>query len=67
LLVGQVAQSPDRRLRARLAADYERLKFLRVLRSHDGELIEDQGTLLAGPKMQQSDEKADAQTEATDG
>ena len=67
LLVGQVAQSPDRRLRARLAADYERLKFLRVLRSHDGELIEDQGTLLAGPKMQQGDEKADAQTEATDG
>lgn len=67
LLVGQVAQSPDRRLRARLAADYERLKFLRVLRSHDGELIEDQGTLLAGPQMQQSDEKADAQTEATDG
>jgi len=67
LLVGQVAQSPDRRLRARLAADYERLKFLRVLRSHDGELIEDQGTLLAGPKMQQSDEKADAQTGATDG
>ena len=67
LLVGQVAKSPDRRLRARLAADYERLKFLRVLRSHDGELIEDQGTLLAGPKMQQSDEKADAQTGATDG
>lgn len=67
LLVGQVAQSPDRRLRARLAADYERLKFLRVLRSHDGELIEDQGTLLAGPQMQQSDEKADAQTGATDG
>lgn len=67
LLVGQVAQSPDRRLRARLAADYERLKFLRVLRSHDGELIKDQGTLLAGPQMQQSDEKADAQTEATDG
>lgn len=67
LLVGQVAQSPDRRLRARLAADYERLKFLRVLRSHDGELIEDQGILLAGPKMQQSDEKADAQTGATDG
>ena len=67
LLVGQVAQSPDRRLRARLAADYDRLKFLRVLRSHDGELIKDQGTLLAGPQMQQSDEKADAQTEATDG
>ncbi|MBO9466249.1 rod shape-determining protein MreC [Tropicibacter sp. R15_0] len=34
LLVGQVAQDPGGRLRARLAADYERLEFLRVLRDH---------------------------------
>jgi hypothetical protein len=34
LLVGQVALGTDRRLRVRLAADYERLEFLRVLRSH---------------------------------
>ncbi|MCF6444172.1 rod shape-determining protein MreC [Nereida sp. MMG025] len=51
LLVGQVAQSPDRRLRARLAADYERLEFLRVLRTHEGELINDPGALLASPEM----------------
>ena len=34
LLVGQVFQGRDKRLRVRLAADYERLDFLRVLRSH---------------------------------
>ncbi|MHA6344968.1 rod shape-determining protein MreC [Roseivivax sp. CAU 1761] len=34
LLIGQVAQSPGGRLRVRLAADYERLEFLRVLRDH---------------------------------
>lgn len=33
LLVGEVAMDPDRRLRVRLAADYGRLDFLRVLRS----------------------------------
>ena len=32
LLIGQVAQDPGGRLRTRLAADYERLEFLRVLR-----------------------------------
>ena len=45
LLVGQVAQGPDRRLRVLLAADYERLEFLRVLRSHDLEPITDPGGL----------------------
>ncbi len=49
LLVGQVAQGPDRRLRVRLAADYERLEFLRVLRSHPGETITDPGGLVIGP------------------
>ena len=34
LLIGQVTQDPGGRLRARLAADYERLEFLRVLRDH---------------------------------
>ena len=37
LVVGQVVTDPGGRLRARLAADYERLKFLRVLRSHPTE------------------------------
>ena len=67
LLVGQVAQSPNRRLRARLAADYERLKFLRVLRSHNGELIEDPGALLVSPQMEQRTETADGETDASDG
>ncbi|AWI84090.1 rod shape-determining protein MreC [Alloyangia pacifica] len=34
LLIGQVVQDPGGRLRVRLAADYERLEFLRVLRDH---------------------------------
>jgi len=39
LLVGQVAQGPDRRLRVILAADYSRLDYLRVLRSRPAERI----------------------------
>lgn len=49
LLVGQVAMGTDRRLRVRLAADYERLDFLRVLRSHRAETIVDPGTLVLPP------------------
>lgn len=49
LLVGQVAQGTDRRLRVRLAADYGRLDFLRVLRSHGIERITDPGTLVLPP------------------
>ena len=49
LLVGQVAQGSDRRLRVRLSADYERLEFLRVLRSHEIEPITDAGGLIATP------------------
>tara|TARA_R110002124_G_scaffold85382_6_gene221645 strand:+ start:13069 stop:14052 length:984 start_codon:yes stop_codon:yes gene_type:complete len=46
LLVGEVVQGSDGRLRVRLAADYERLDFLRVLRSRPAERIEDSGRLL---------------------
>lgn len=49
LLVGQVAQGPDRRLRVRLSADYERLDFLRVLRSHLAEQLSDPGGLIIVP------------------
>ncbi len=49
LLVGEVAQSPDRRLRVRLAADYGRLEFLRVLRSHERPTPEDPGNLIIPP------------------
>ncbi len=47
LLVGQVAQGTDGRLRTRLAADYERLDFLRVLRSRPAGRISDPGGLVS--------------------
>jgi rod shape-determining protein MreC len=47
LLVGQVAQDRNGRLRVRLAADYERLKFLKVLRSQPAEDIGTHGGLVA--------------------
>ena len=47
LLIGQVALGTDNRLRVRLSADYERLEFLRVLRSQPRERIDDPGNLLA--------------------
>ncbi len=47
LLVGQVAKDPGGRMRARLAADYERLEFLRVLRDYGRENITDPGHLIA--------------------
>ena len=47
LLVGQVVLGTDDRLRLRLSADYERLEFLRVLRSHSAERVDDPGSLVA--------------------
>ena len=49
LLVGQVVQGSDRRLRVAPAADYLRLEFLRVLRSHESERITDPGVLIPPP------------------
>ncbi|MEO8241157.1 MAG: rod shape-determining protein MreC [bacterium] len=46
LLVGSVALGSDKRLRVILAADFERLEFLRVLRSQRAEPITDAGALL---------------------
>jgi rod shape-determining protein MreC len=46
LLIGQVAQDPGGRLRARLAADYERLEFLRVLRDHGARRVESASGLI---------------------
>jgi rod shape-determining protein MreC len=50
LLIGQVAKDPGGRLRVRLAADYERLKFLLVLRSTSRRDVDGPGTLIA-PKQ----------------
>jgi rod shape-determining protein MreC len=62
LLVGQVALGPDRRLRVRLAADYERLEFLRVLRSHASGAISGEGGLIApqGVTLETEDTNTDA-------
>lgn len=46
LLVGRIAEGTDGRLRLRLAADYERLEFLRVLRSPLTEAIPEAGALI---------------------
>lgn len=46
LLVGRVAQDPGGRLRVRLAADFERLEYLRVLRHLGTEEIVDPGSLI---------------------
>lgn len=47
LLVGQVALGSDKRMRVLLSADYGRLEFLRVLRSHDLAPITDPGGVIA--------------------
>jgi len=49
LLVGQVIETTDRRLRTRLAADMARLRFLRVMRSHPGTALDDPGDLIGPP------------------
>lgn len=59
LLVGQVVVGFDRRLRIRLAADYERLNFLRVLRSRSIEVITDPGALLVGGQPAPADMSGD--------
>lgn len=50
LLVGNVVQARDGRLRLRLSADYERLEFLRVLRSQPAEAIQSPDDLI-GPRL----------------
>lgn len=50
LLVGQVVLGNDGRMRLQLSADYERLEFLRVLRSQANERINDPGSLV-GPLL----------------
>jgi rod shape-determining protein MreC len=48
LLVGQVTQTQSGRLRVRLAADIQRLEFLRVLRHQPLEIISNAGDLVGG-------------------
>jgi len=46
ILVGTVVKTKDNRFRVRLAADYDRLDFVRVLRSHPSEQIKEAGALI---------------------
>ncbi|MGB7242543.1 MAG: rod shape-determining protein MreC [Sulfitobacter sp.] len=55
LLIGQVAADPGGRLRVRLAADYERLEFLRVLRHHGNPPVSDAAQII-GPQFPSQDE-----------
>lgn len=48
LLIGEAVLGNDGRLRVHLAADYERLEYLRVLRSHQAEPLTDPGGLVRG-------------------
>ena len=47
LAIGQIAKDPGGRVRVRLAADYERLEFLRVLRNYGHQAITEPGNLIA--------------------
>ena len=73
LLVGQVALDRDGRLRARLSADYERLEFLRVVRSLPRPVIGEAAPLvpldavLPGAAAQPPDPVGDGSAQATTG
>ncbi|MEP3347363.1 MAG: rod shape-determining protein MreC [Litoreibacter sp.] len=64
VLVGQIALGADRRLRVKLAADYGRLEFLRVLRTPHSGVIGESGGLIAADEVVVEAEPA---AEATDG
>lgn len=49
LLAGQIVRGPEGRVRVRLAADYQRLEFLQVLRATKDTAINDPGGLVARP------------------
>ena len=51
LLIGRLALDPAGRLRVRLAADYERLEFLRVLRNFGTEPIDNPGNLIINKSL----------------
>lgn len=61
LLIGQIAADPTGRLRVRLAADFERLEFLRVLRHHGTDAV------VAAPSVITDTPPANAAQPLTDG
>ncbi len=64
LLIAQVAQDPNGRLRARLLADYARLEFLRVLRDFGREKIDDPGNLIAPDTLSEGETLIPVETPA---
>ena len=64
VLVGQIAQGPNGRLRVKLAADYGRLEFLRVLRNPEAPVIATTGALIAPDEIPVSEAET---VEASDG
>lgn len=68
LLVGQVTLDRDGRLRARLAADFERLDFLRVLRASPRAAIGEAAPLIAAqPPIGSDDETPNETSDPDDG
>ncbi|PHO04790.1 rod shape-determining protein MreC [Rhodobacteraceae bacterium 4F10] len=69
LLIGQVATDPGGRLRVRLAADYERLEFLRVLRDHGQDMPQNHGGIVRPSNLPSDPLPAESPTpsEAQDG
>ena len=65
LLIGEVAVDPGGRMRVRLAADYERLEFLRVMRHHGHERILDPGQIILPDALPDNPGEADARPQAT--
>ena len=58
LLIGQLAQDPNKRLRVRLSADFERLEFLQVLRDQKTYNIKDTGALIVPQSSAEPSEAA---------
>lgn len=58
LLIGQLAQDPNKRLRVRLSADFERLEFLQVLRDQKTFNIKDTGALIVPQSSAEPSEAA---------
>jgi len=67
LLIGQVAEDPGGRLRVRLAADYERLEFLRVLRDHGARRVSNPAGLILPEALPDAGEPPVAEAEGGDG
>ena len=65
LLVGHVVVDREGRLRVRPSADFSRLNFLRVMRSHPGTALSDPGGMIGPPwPLMPEETEADARPPA---